>query len=223
MDVLVFCPIYRLEPETVEAIFALEWDGPISYLFQRDNPAPVVSRSDGVANHLHQYRRGREVFLDGRYDAMLVIESDIIPPPYALRRLAVLDCDLAYGCYVFRRGDPVVNLTEDYGQGQRQRACNVGESLTVRGLWPWALRQGVVEVSGSGLGCVLIRRHVLEAIEFRALNPALKPRIHCDTWFTAAAYRAGYSMKADTSVLCGHKTPAGNVLWPPPLGAEEEV
>lgn len=222
MDVLVFTPVYRLEQETVEAIFSLEWDGPISYLFQRDNPSEVDGessrerRTTGVANHLHQYQRGRKVFLDGRYDAMMVVESDVIPPPDALKRLAALDADVAYGVYLFRVHDyssrtrPVVNLLEHYGDGAR----NVGESWTSRGLWP-PKERGPAVVSGAGLGCVLIKRHVLEAIEFRTLNPKLRPTIHCDSWFTTDVYRAGFSMMADTRVVCGHKTPEGEVLWPP--------
>lgn len=210
MDVLVFTPIYRLEPETVAAIFALEWDGPISYLFQRDNPLPGTERHIGVANHRHQYQRGREVFLQGRYDAMLVVESDIIPPPCALQRLAALECDVAYGVYVFRRNN-VINVFERYPQPAR----NPGESLS---LHPQklakALRDGVTPCSGAGLGCTLIRRHVLERFEFRTLSPEMKPQVHCDTWFTHDVYGAGMSMLADMTVVCGHKDETGVVLWP---------
>lgn len=219
IDVLVFTPVYRLEPETIEAIFALEWDGPISYLFQRDNPLPVDSRPAGVKNHVHQYRRGREVFLDGRYDAMLIIESDIIPPPDTLQKLAALEADVAYGVYVSRPRDgherSVVNLYHRYPDpAPGKRARNIGESLTLRGLWPPA-EYGPMDVSGAWLGCVLVRRPVLEAIDFRTLNPDLNPRVHCDMWFTSDVWRAGFSMRADTRVICGHKTPEGNILWPP--------
>lgn len=214
-DVLVFTPVYRLEEETVAAILALDWDGPISWLLQRDNPYEGADRSTGVLNHLHQYQRGREVLLKGRYDAMLVIESDIIPPPDALQKLAALDADVAYGVYVFRphepdpRWQPVVNLFERYPQPAR----NTGESLSVRGKWPPAV-EGPMEVSGAGLGCTLIKRHVLKAIAFRALSPQMNPKVHCDSWFTEDVYRAGYTMKADTRVRCGHKTPEGEILWP---------
>lgn len=210
---MVFTPVYRLEPETVAAVLALEWDGPLTHVFQRDNPTPLPAspqkgeaRAVGVANHLHQYRRGRVLFLESRCDAMLVIESDIIPPPDALLRLAALDVDLAYGAYLFRVS-PVVNVFERYQEG----ALNVGESLTVRHRWPWARQQGVVDCSGAGLGCVLIKRHVLEAVDFR-VSPLGKA--HCDSFFTEDVYRAGYSMKADTRVLCGHKCEDGEVLWP---------
>ena len=218
-DVMVFTPVYRLEPETVEAVFNLRWDGPITWVFQRDNPTPLPTspqggegpesdaRAIGVKNHLHQYRRGRELFLRTACDALLVIESDIIPPVDALERLAALDVDLAYGAYLFRV-TPVVNIFERY----QKKAINIGESLTVRGKWPWARQQGVVECSGAGLGCVLIKRHVLEAVDFR-ITPL--GRVHCDSLFTEDVYRKGFSMKADTAVLCGHKREDGEIIWPP--------
>lgn len=207
-DVLVFTPVLRLEPETVAGIFALEWDGPLSILFQRDNP--VVGddpRAAGYQNHLHQYQRGRELFLSGGYDALLVIESDIIPPPDTLKRLAALPADIAYGAYLFR-GGRVVNILERY-YGWPRQCRNMGESLTGRGLWNAAVEQGVIDCSGSGLGCVLIHRHVVEAVPF---DPAVEGGFFDWQW-TQAVYSAGYRMMADTAVQCGHKDTSGEVLW----------
>lgn len=204
-DVLVFTPVKRLEPETIAAVFSLEWDGAISFLLQRDNPS-----GDGPADHLHQYQRARYLFLDGPYEAMLVIESDIIPPPDALQRLAALECDLAYGCYQFRGGN-VSNILRRYYPWPEQ-ARNVGESIQVTpGLWQAARRQGVIECSGSGLGCILIRRRVIEELPFEA---APTPGFFDWDW-TERCYRAGYRMMADMWTLCGHKDVDGKILWPP--------
>lgn len=207
-DVMVFTPVYRLEPETYEAIFNLEWDGPLTFVFQDDNPhhVPGNERKTGVENHLHQYRRGRETFLAGRYDAMLCIESDIIPPPDALKKLAALDADLAYGVYMFRVS-PIVNLFEAYNRPSR----NHGESFSIRHLWP-PPRQ-IMECSGGGLGCVLIKRHVLEKHDFRLSQPT--SLVHCDSPFTGDCWQAGYDMRADTTVICGHKDEHGHIKWPP--------
>jgi hypothetical protein len=207
MDVLVFVPVYRLEPETVQAVLGLQWDGPISHLFQRDNPHP----KDGKANHLHQYQRGRKAFLTGKYDAMLVIESDIIPPADALRKLAALNADCAYGVYRFRVSD-VINIFERYPEKEGKRARNVGESLSAQPhLLKRAVRVGKYPCSGAGLGCILIRRKVLEAIDFRMVD---QNGGHCDSWFTDDAYHAGYTQMADMSVICAHKDEHGDILWP---------
>ena len=205
MDVLVFTPVYRLEPETVLGLMRLEWDRPLSILLQLDNP-----NGGGREDHSHQYQRGRELFLSGPYEAMLVLESDILPPADTLKRLAELQADVAYGCYVFRSGTPVVNILEKYPQ----KARNMGESLTVRGLWQEAKDKGVIECSGAGLGCILIKRKVLEKIPFELVGAG-----HCDWNWTEDVYRAGFSMMADTGVICGHKDVGredseGEVLWP---------
>lgn len=209
-DVLIFTPVHRLEAETVTALFALEWAGALSFLLQRD-PA---GRPDGIENHWRQYARGRETFLRGPYDALLVVESDVIVPPDALQRLAALDCDVAYGVYLFRGPSPVVNVFERYPERHGVPARNTGESLSVRpGLWREAQRLGVVACSGGGLGCILIKRHVLEAVPFeRPFTP--DGRTFCDTPWTYAVYQAGYTMKADTRVRCGHKDVDGRVRWP---------
>lgn len=199
-DVLVFTPVYRLEPETVQAALGQEWDGAISHLFQRDNPG-----TDGRRNHLHQYRRGRETFLAGKWDAMLVIESDIIPPPNALKELAAIGADCTYGVYRFRVTN-VINIYEKY-PGQPR---NIGESLSVRPhIYRRAVMQQVYPCSGAGLGCVLIRRRVLEKIDFR-----LEEAGHCDTFFNRDVLQAGFSQLAAMRVICGHKEEGGTVLWP---------
>lgn len=204
MDVLVFTPVYRLETETVAAIFSLEWDGPVSLLLQRDNPS-----GDPYADHLHQYRRGQEAFLAGPYEALLVIESDIIPPADTLTRLAALECDLAYGCYQFRGGD-VCNVLRRYYPWP-EMSLNIGESLQVTpGLWQAARRLGVIDCSGAGLGCLLIRRYVLEETPF---EPARNGGFFDWEW-TQTVYRKGCRMRAEMNVLCGHKDVDGRVLWP---------
>lgn len=210
-DVLVFTPVLRLEPETVRSIFALEWGGDgtehrsISFLLQRDNPTGNPYR-----DHLHQYQRGREVFLAGSYDAMLIVESDIIIPADGLKRLAALDTDVAYGCYCYRDGH-VVNLLERYYPWPEQ-AANPGESLSIRRLWHAAQKKGIIDVSGSGLGCILVKRHVIEAIPFE------DEMTHGDKQFmdfpwTCAVYDAGFRMLADANVQCGHIHKDGSELW----------
>jgi hypothetical protein len=200
--VMIFTPYGpRLELETVTAVLNLEWDGPLRFVLQKDNPTGL-----GREDILHQYQRARRLFLAGDEEAMLVIESDIIQPPDALLRLARLDADAAYGVYRFRVSD-VVNIFERYPV---PRPRNEGESLSLHPHLLNAARQaGVIPCSGGGLGCVLIHRHVLEAVDFRMEDTA-----HCDTYFNRDLLRAGYRQLADMDVVCGHKSEDGTVLWP---------
>ena len=202
----------------------LEWEGDgvkkrsISFLLQRDNPT-----GNPYHDHLHQYQRGREAFLAGRYDAMLVVESDIIIPKDGLKRLAALDADMAYGCYLFREGQ-IVNILERY-KPWPETAKNPGESLSIRYNWfqmkdngsikhlqSSADKKGIIDCSGSGLGCVLIKRHVLEAIPF-AEWMTYGDKQFMDFPWNCAVYEAGYRMLADLDVQCGHVGVDGTELW----------
>ncbi len=199
---MVFTPYGpRLEPETVQAALALRWPaGSIRHVFQYDNP-----HAEGRENILHQYQQAREWFLAGRDEAMLVIEADIIPPADTLLKLNRLGADVAYGVYQFRHS-PVINIFERYPGNPR----NEGESLSIYpGKLHQALKFGKVEISGGGLGCALIQRHVLEAIEFRHEKTGA-----CDTYFNRDVMRWGFKQMADMSVVCGHKDEFGNVIWP---------
>jgi hypothetical protein len=86
----------------------------------------------------------------------------------------------------------------------------MGESLTIRGLWPAALQQGIIDCSGSGLGCTLIRRHVLERAPF---EPAPGGGFF-DWHWTQTVYAQGWRMMADCLLHCGHVDTDGTVLWP---------
>ena len=199
--VMVFTAVgERLEPDTVKAILALQWDGPISFLFQKDNP---YDRRESI---LHHYQKGRTAFLAGDFDYFLTIESDIVPPPDTITRLMALDCDVAYAVAQLR-SSPVINIFEKYPGGR-----NPGSSLTFKPrLLESARRAGVYDCSGGGLGCVLIRRHVLEDIDFRLIP---KDGAYCDTYFNRDVLQGGYSQKADMNLLCDHIDDDGTVLRP---------
>ena len=107
-DVLVFTPVKRLEPETARSALSFIFDGALSWLFQEYNPS-----GSGREDILYQYQRGREIFLGGPWDALMVIESDIIPPVDTVERLAALKADCAYGVYRFRVSN-VINIYERY-------------------------------------------------------------------------------------------------------------
>jgi hypothetical protein len=136
---------------------------------------------------------------------MLTIESDMLPPPDAIERLAAVDADVALGLYLFRHGPPfVLNAL------RREGLRNPGQSLTLfPGQLAAAWKEGIVETGGAGLGCTFIRRHVLEKIDFRNAHGG-----HCDWHFTADCLRAGFTHKVDFGVMCGHKRPDGMILWP---------
>lgn len=215
VPVMLFCPVYTrpdgscsLEPRTRQAIEALDYPG-LTVVYQDENPhqRPGQEFLAGLWNHLHQFQAGRARFLAGAWAYLLVVESDMLPPADVVQRLLACGSDVAYAPYMLRHGRPVISLLERYAPPAR----NVGDPLRW-GTIKRALREGrsVIEVSGQALGCTLIARRVLEAVDFR-IGSSL---IHCDWYFTEDVYRGGFSQRADLMAICGHIAPDGAVLWP---------
>ena len=204
--VLIFCPTYRLEPETVGAIFCQTYAGPMDILFTRDNPT-----GNDKADHLHNYIKGRKAFLDGGYDYLWIVESDIIPPTDALEKLIAIGSDVASGAYVFRRGKPVFSVFR-YIKGHTCPDETLDNFPSLRAS-SWGK---VVKCSGAGIGCMLINRQTVERVPFR-VDPE---NCHCDWVFVHDLLKAGVNYRAHLGVICGHKQPDGVILWPTREGVE---
>lgn len=146
--------------------------------------------------------------LDGGYDALFLVENDMILPEDALEQLAALDTDVAYGLYVSRHG---------YNRWLCYTFINEmgGDSLSVnmdraKSLWGTAF-----DSSGVGMGCTLIHRRVLEKQAFR-YDPT---ETVADDWlFSLDCIENGFRQTHDLGVVCGHianpKSP--RILWPNP-------
>jgi hypothetical protein len=75
-----------------------------------------------------------------------------------------------------------------------------------------ARAQGWIEVSGSGFGCTLIRRKVLEKLDMRRSEIGGHPSP--DMPFAADCMRNGFKQICRFDVICGHIKPDGDVLIP---------
>lgn len=197
LRVLLFCPTYRLEPETVSAIFAQDYGGALDFYFTRDNPYSQDVQH-GYHNIWHNLTKAHAHFLNGNYDALFIVESDIIPPADVLRKLTELDADIAGGMYAMRHDAQAVNAFVYVPNQDSPGAPMWTSELT-----------GVVRTNGVCMGCVLAHRHVVERVPFRMHDSAAPDW----AWMTDCN-AAGFVTVCDTSVFCGHKRTDGVVLWP---------
>lgn len=195
--VLVFTPTWgsALRPETEAALAGQQWDGALVWEVGRENPYPPPD----LRNVLAQYRVGWALALAGGYDALWTVEHDMAPPPNALELLWGADAPVAYGVYLLRHGSNVVNAL------QASTGRNIGMSLSLHPAeLAQARRRGVVEVSGVGFGCTLIRRAVLEQIALRPDLATVGDEQTPDMPFATDCVRAGVRQVAHFGVLCGH-------------------
>lgn len=176
--VLIFTPTWidpltqeeAIHPDCAAAVKAqvgVEFDWHVT----ADNPFPVYDEHHERVYHyenvLHQYQQARAYFLNGTWDTFITVEHDnVLPDPGAVQRLVETPGDVVYAPYMLRHGQRILSTW------RYENDRNLGMSLSN---YPQELRRAreavVHRISGAGFGCTLIRRHVLEQIEFAGATP----------------------------------------------------
>ena len=152
-----------------------------------------------------------EDFLAGPWDAICLLDLDMLHPPDILERLRAHDLDMVTGHYYARNSRNVHSIVCGYGDGK----------------WPFPPlvdipRSGLHRVGTTGMGNVLIKRAVVEAVKKR-LPPGDNPfgigpsrevtgddrSLGSDFRFFALANLAGYKLWLDADVESRH----GVVFW----------
>ena len=220
MKVLLFCPLNPIsnahggrEPQlfgrTNQSIFRQDYPLIDIWFSKGDNP---WFDSNGRHNIAHNYQKARRWVLENGYDYLFTVEADMVIPPNALTRL--LDVcenqggDVAYGLYCFKNTSTwsaVSELDMKHFRSLRKDPAKAKDA--------WGK---VIDVAGVGMGCTLIKRSVLEVIDFR--TDELNPDVHNDWVFAYDLQQEGFAQKCDLGVVCGHisMTPLPRVIWPDP-------
>lgn len=138
--------------------------------------------------------------LNGGFDFLLHLETDVIPPLDIIERLIT-------------NSKQVVSATYDIFHGkQRKSMIQVSEPLdrTYRAYRsvpfieheePLFFDGTTKQVYHAGLGCVLISKYVFEKIPFRYVKGSIN---HADTWFANDCFQKDIPIFADTSIHCKH-------------------
>lgn len=208
----MFTPRLRVLGRALTSAYRMRqaWGKPIDCLeIQHDQPFSTEKGADGNKNVLNLYKQARRIFLaDARYTHLLTIEDDMVVPPDALEKLMALDVDVAYSLYCWRWGPP--HRLSAYRYLYPDNGCSWGtdEPHTARRYMETGT---AVDVAGVGLGCTLIKRSVLEAIDFRIGGAPAN-----DWWFAVDCQQAKVRQVAHFGVQCGHirLDPSARVIWP---------
>ena len=206
----------RMHPLTAASIENLVWPHAMPVVYGR-NDSP--NRMGKFYDLCDKHNQARAMVLQGGYDALLLVEADMVIPPDALRKLAALDMPVAYGLYV-SRGAPhewlsLTKLTPD-----EHEFVSADPDYTRR--WFGDGTQAI-ETQGVGMGCTLIRREVLERLAFHLDRYGA----NADDWaFSLDCIAYGIPQFTHTGVICGH-IEGDTVLWPdvtkPGLVRKEKV
>lgn len=209
MKVLLGVATYPEEPAvyaaTQASLEALRFTGELVVrLYALDDP-----KVDPKDNITAKHNRMRQDALDGEYDTLFMVEADMIVPPDSLELLASVDADVVYAPYCSRH-HPML-LTFPVLDGYKGRSLSADEA-------EWRDKFGTVITSeGVGFGCTLIRRQVLEQVEFRRDTSTRFRRQFADDWtFALDVKAAGFASATHLGVLCGHIQRDGGVRWVDP-------
>lgn len=135
--------------------------------------------------------------LDGGYDAVLMVDSDIILPKDTLVNLTEITSDITLGCYPHKNTE--THEVELFRVGQKD--------FTARYTYESMPMQDRIIVKGGGFGCALIRAYVFRKLPypwFQYVCYTNKNSLSEDLYFCSSANRHHLRIEADTRVRCGH-------------------
>ena len=120
----------------------------------------------------NSYLAAREYFLKGDYDYFVSLESDLIVKKDIISRLLQRrELVMAAPYYTGTEDNKFLLIERFYDDGIKVINSNESKKL---------LGKGVIKIDGTGLGCIMIHRVVIEKIPFRIKKREL---VHNDTFF----------------------------------------
>lgn len=184
MSILIAVPTYEtIAPETFRSIYRIKGDD-LSFDYVKGYDC-AKARNDIVRKAL-----------DGAFDYVLMVDSDIVVPEDALINMLEIPAPIVFGVYP-RKNKP-------------------GETeLFRRGTWSFEIRYTMdelnamdkdrVKIKGSGFGCALINTRVFKELAypwFKFVSYENNTYLSEDLYFCMMA--ENYDLQADLRVKCGH-------------------
>ena len=187
MRILVAVPTYEtITPETFKSIWDLDKEGfQVDFEYLKGYDCPTARNN--IAKKA----------VDGDYDYVLMIDSDVIIPWDALRNFTEPATNIVLGCC------PRKNTEEGRIEIYRPGTFSFTDYYTYETL-PSNDR---IAVKGGGLACALIKTDVFKVLPFpwfRYVTYEDGSSLSEDLYFCLRATDAGFVVEADTRVMCGH-------------------
>lgn len=156
----------------------------------------------------------RKYAMDGNFDYLFHLETDVFPPSNAIERLIFHRKKVVNGWYMIGGGGgrhPVYRLNQNNTLLQRK----FGWSYVLQNNIHHLGHSGLIKVMQSGLGCQMIHKSVFNKQEFR--NPIIKGSIQKERdglemggsadsyWCNDLYYELKVDNLVDLSLFCIHK------------------
>ena len=186
LRVMIGVPVYQsCHVETMSSIYDLN----IPYGVATQLAFAKGYTVDQSRNHL------ATAALQNGFDYVFFVDADVILPPDALQKLLALDAPIACGWYRKKMDTHVTELFRADENGGMTNITSLPES-------------GVIELSGCGFGCTLVKCDVLRSVSnrlwFEYVQRADGFVCSEDIDFCIKAAQKGHKIVADASLRCGH-------------------
>ena len=187
--ILIAIPCSKyVEPETFKSIYDLE----IPEGYVTEFKIVTGDQIDQIRNLIAEWSK--------RYDYLFSVDSDIVVPRDALKKMIAADKDIVSGMYIQRIPDThtleIYMVTSDGGM----------TNIPYQAISHY---NRVIEVAGCGFGCCLIKSDVFKNMEYPHFyyKSALdhKDTVSEDIYFCKKARDLNYKVWVDTTIMCDHK------------------
>ena len=178
------------DPENVKYLRSLGVDAERVEFKKKDSIISRITKSHNLV---------RKKTLEGGYDFLLHLDTDIFPPPEVLvsllsHRKSVIG--ISYDIFDMHDREPVMLQLEEDNDGEPSGAI-------IRGKHNYNAFDGTLKQAwANGVGCTLIHRSVLEKVKFRFDKDRDG---FCDSWFAYDIRELGIPMYVDTSIYAYHQ------------------
>ena len=156
----------------------------------------------------------RNYFLNGDYDYLLMLESDVFAGECIIENLVsyadVYGASIVTATYEIRKGEDVLCLTStsDRRAVRSEKILTREHGYSIMGQGTIPLRHLLVDpdarITATGIGCTLFGREVMEQVEFRT-DLKLNANAYSDTFVFTDAIKLGYEVLINSNLICKHK------------------
>jgi len=161
----------------------------------------VKDKGEGLVPRINESHNAcRNYALQNDFEYMLHLESDVIPPIDVIERLManrVRICSAVYDIFHGKERRAMIQMPEEVDRA-------VKSFLTIDylgGKEPLFFDGSLKRVYHAGIGCILIKRDILQKIPFRVDSSV---DLHSDTWFATDCFERNVAIYADPTVTCEH-------------------
>lgn len=190
MKILIAVPTYEtILPDTFKSIWDLEAGPGMWFGFE-------FMRGYGAAKARNDIAK---IAMDGEYEYVLFVDSDIVLPPATLKYMVEDAPDICLGLY------PKKNNTEGLAEIFK---LGTGD-FTDLYMYDELPDGSKIKVKGGGFGCALVSTDVFRKLPYPWFKYVEYPNgslLSEDLYFCDEAAKKGYTIYADTRVKCGHMT-----------------